>query len=118
MTKLKRHLIAVTAAIAGIHSANAQTWDGVVVGQISDVHTSSSIGNYDFRVALKDNTTQWCGSSNAGAVGWAGLHSTDPNYKTVQSVLLLAAATGRSVTLYLVRDASGYCKIGYAVMKG
>jgi hypothetical protein len=118
MTKRRRHLIAVTAAIAGIYSANAQAWDGVVAGQISDVHAVTATGNYDFRVNLKDNATQWCGSSNAGAAGWAGLHSTDPNYKTVQSVLLMAAATGRAVTLYFVRDASGYCKIGYVAMKG
>jgi hypothetical protein len=118
MTKLKQHLIAVVAAVAGIHSANAQTWDGVVVGQISDVHASIGIGNYEFRVNLKDNGMQWCGSSNAGAVGWAGLHSTDPNYKTAQSVLLMAAATGRTVTLYLTRDGNGFCKIGYAVIKG
>jgi hypothetical protein len=118
MTNLKRQVIAVTAVIAGIHSADAQAWDGVVAGQISDVHAVTATGNYDFRVNLKDNATQWCSASNAGVAGWAGLHSTDPNYKIAQSVLLLAAATERFVTLYLVRDASGYCKISYAVMKG
>jgi hypothetical protein len=99
-------------------AAAAQAWDGVVEGQISDIHSVVSTGNYEFRVSLKNQSAQWCGSTTAGSAGWAAMHATDPNFKPTQAVLMLAAATGRTVTLYLVRDAGGYCKIGYVHVRG
>lgn len=116
--QLKKHLIAFMATLAGICSADVHAWDGIVNGFIEEVHASIFTGNYDLRIKLKGNETHLCGSTNAGAAGWAGRNSNEPNYKSVQAVLLMAAATGRAVTICMSRDAAGYCKIGYVAMRG
>lgn len=91
----------------------ASAWDGVVTGVISSIHSAPNAGNYDFRVVLPNQPGPWCGPANAQADGWAALHSNEPNFKGVQATLMLAYAMGKTVTLYLTRDANNYCKIGY-----
>jgi hypothetical protein len=115
---LAAKLFASAIVAASLFTGTAHAWDGVVQGVISSMHTSTSTGNYEFRVYLRDNGAQWCASTNPGAAGWAALHSTDANYKSTQALLMMASATGRTVHLHLTRDASGYCKIGYVAVNG
>jgi hypothetical protein len=111
-------LFASAIATTVLFTGTAHAWDGVVSGVISSMHAATGTGNYEFRITLRDNATQWCGSTNSSAAGWAGLHSTDPNYKSTQALLMMASATGRTVGLHLTRDTVGFCKIGYVVVYG
>jgi hypothetical protein len=65
---------------------------------------------------LKGNTAQWCGSSNQGSNGWAAIHRSDLNFSGTQALLMLAATSGKTVTLFLNRDNLGFCKIGYVAV--
>jgi hypothetical protein len=89
-------------------------WDGALSGVISAIDSVPSAGQYDFRVYLRDQPGPWCGPT--GASGWAAMHSNEPNFKGVQATLMLAFAMGKTVTLYLNRDANNYCKIGYVAV--
>lgn len=95
---------------------HASAWDGVVSGVVFSIHSSPSAGNYDFRVVLPNQPGPWCGPNSSS--GWAALHSSEPNFKGVQATLMLAYAMGKAVKLYLNRDASNYCKIGYVEVTG
>ena len=94
----------------------ASAWDGTVSGVISSIDSLPVAGNYDFRVYLPSPPGPWCGPANGG--GWAALNSNEPNFKGVQATLMLAYAMGKTVTLYLTRDANNYCKIGYVQVSG
>lgn len=94
----------------------ASAWDGVVSGVIYSIHSVPQAGNYDFRVVLANQAGPWCGPNSAS--GWAGLHSNEPNFKGVQATLMLAYAMGKTTNMYLTRDASNYCKIGYVEVLG
>lgn len=93
----------------------ASAWDGDVSGPILQIDSVPAAGNFDFRVYL-NQSGPWCGTGSAA--GWAGLHSTDPNFKSVQATVMLAFAMGKAVRLLLIREASGYCKIGYVIVTG
>jgi hypothetical protein len=107
-------LVAATLVLAPLP---AMAWDGIVSGVINSIHSAvGTTNNYEFRVQLTGQTGQWCGSTTPAAAGWAGLHQSDANFKGMQASLMLAAASGRPVLLYLTRDSAGLCKIGYAVV--
>ncbi len=44
------------------------------------------------------------------------LNTTDPNYKALVAMILMAQAAGKSVTLYTIKSASGYCQIAFVSM--
>lgn len=113
----KGRLRVLLTAIAFFSTAPAYSWDGAVSGEIGEVHSLPQAGNYDFRVTLRGQTGQWCGSTDVTATGWAGLHSNEHNFKGVQAALMLALAMRKTVTLYLTRDSNQLCKIGYVVVR-
>jgi hypothetical protein len=82
----------------------AWAWDGnqsFVPWQI-DVTDGA---NYGFRV--------WGVSCTGGMAAFGYLNSTDSNYSTYVSVILMAKAQGSTVTFYTNLDANGFCHIGY-----
>jgi hypothetical protein len=94
----------------------AVAWDGYLTGVISAIDSVPNAGNYDFRVYLQGISGNWCGGAGAGSNGWAGLHSTDLNFKGVQATLMLAFAMNKTVSVYLTKDTAGYCKLGYVTV--
>lgn len=114
MKMLFRSLVVALMLLAAHRQASA--WDGEVSGVISSIHSVPNAGSYDFRVVLPNQPGPWCGAPNS--VGWAALHANEPNFKGVQATLMLAYAMGKTVTLYLTRDANNYCKIGYVLVSG
>ena len=109
-----RSVIVALMLLAAHRQANA--WDGEVAGVISAIHSVPNAGNYDFRVVMPNQPGPWCGAPNSG--GWAVLHANESNFKCVQATLMLAYAMGKTVTLFLTRDANNYCKIGYVAVTG
>lgn len=107
--------LAVALVLLAAHW-QASAWDGEVTGVISSIHGVPNAGDYDFRVGLLNQPGPWCGPSQGS--GWAALHSNEPNFKGVQATLMLAYAMGKTVTLYLMRDANSYCKISYVSVTG
>lgn len=97
----------------------SQAWDGTVSGTISRLDgvggSAGAPGNYDFRVYLKGVTTSFCNSSGNN---WGYINSDDANYKGLVALLTMAYATGKTVTLYTTKAASGYCQIGYVSVSG
>lgn len=89
----------------------AHAWDGAVTGTIQFmdiVGGASGTPNYDLRVGLNGGPIL-C----TGGVGWAYINANDPNYQALTAGLMMAKATGSKVTVFTVKDASGYCHIGY-----
>lgn len=111
MNTLHRVAAAAFALMAG-HSQIC-AWDGSLSGVISAVDSLPNSGNYDFRVYLRDQAGPWCGP---GSSSWGGMHATEPNFKGVQAILTIAFVSGKTVTMYLTRDANSICKIGYVTV--
>lgn len=106
--------IAVASTLLATQT-HASAWDGVITGVVFGLHSVPQAGNYDLRVVMAQGGS-WCGPNSAS--GWAGLNSNEPNFKGVQATLMLAYAMGKTTTIYLTRDASNYCKIGYVEVSG
>ncbi len=88
--------------------AHAQT---AVTGQVAELHATSA-GNLPFRVLLV-GAPILC----AGGMAEGYLEDTESNYKVQVATLMMAKATGASVTLYSVVGAFGRCRITYMVMR-
>ncbi|HET7329841.1 hypothetical protein [Dyella sp.] len=96
----------------------ASAWDGVTTGKISEINGVGGLGgapgNYDVRVYLDGQSTLCSGRADST---WGYINMSDPNYKGLLAMLLMAQANGKAVTLYTTKDGAGYCQIGYiAVM--
>jgi hypothetical protein len=96
------------AVVASLLLASSQVnaWDGAANATISVIEVTSST-NYGFRVYLT-GVTALC----TGGPSWAYLLETDSNYKVYVAAALTAKAQGTAVTVYSIRDSSGYCHIG------
>lgn len=88
-------------------SAEAQTWDGVVAGKVSQIHATDG-NNLGFRVYLDGAPV--CGAQTPG---WAYMNQSFDNYQVTAALIMTAWTMGRTVQLYTRRDASGWCRIGY-----
>jgi len=84
---------------------------GVTTGKIAQVHVTNA-GNLPFRVYL-EGAPVLC----AGGLAEGYLDDTDANYKTNVATLLMAKATGASVTLHADVGQYSRCRIGYVVMQ-
>jgi hypothetical protein len=87
---------------------NAHAWDGSTAGVPGGLEVTGA-GNFGFRVSLA-SPVPMCGPSTPG---WAYVEPTDSNYSTYVAVILMAKSHGTSVTVYTIRDANGYCRIGH-----
>jgi len=82
-------------------------WDGRQSGHISVIEVTQE-SNYAFRVWLKENLSL-CGNNYQ----WAYLNKSDSNYEVYVSVLTAAKFAESNVTLFTMKQPSGYCKIGH-----
>lgn len=98
-------------AVAVMLSKPALAWDGTVSGQISQIDVTAAEGQA-LRVYI-DGVSSICGNS----ISWAYLNESDSNYKVYVAAALAAKAAGDLVTMYTTRDAAGYCKLGYFVVR-
>jgi hypothetical protein len=93
-------------------------WDGTPTGKISEIHAaareSGASGNFDFRVGIEGKNSTFCGGNAQSA--WGYFNADDANFKGMSAVLMTAYTLGKTVTLYVTKDAPGYCKIGYIVL--
>lgn len=108
-------LLCVAGALAlVVASGTSYAWDGVVTGKISQINgvggSAGAPGNYDIRVYIEGQTTICAGAIDPA---WAYVNSNDANYKGLLALLLMAQASGKTVTLDTNKSASGYCQIAY-----
>lgn len=105
--------MALGAALAAA-TTPASAWDGTATGKIAQIRGVGGLGgapgNYDVRVYL-DGQSMLC--PGATDPSWGYINISDPNYKALLAMLLMAQASGKAVTLYTNKDATGYCQIGY-----
>lgn len=106
-----RSCSAYLPALAMMLSTSALAWDGTVSGQISQIDVTAAEGQA-LRVYIA-GVSSICGNS----ISWAYLNESDSNYKVYVAAALAAKAAGDPVTLYTTRDAAGYCKLGYFVVR-
>jgi hypothetical protein len=111
-TRIKTRSAALMASMS-IASFGAFAWDGVIGGKIIRIDGvgggGGAPGNFDARIYL-ENVSAACGSNTAS---WAYINSNDANYKGLLAMLLMAQASGKSVTLHTNKDTQGYCQIGF-----
>lgn len=111
MKGLRLSTQALAAVAATVFSLPAIAWDGVTTGKILQLDVSNA-GNLPFRVLL-EGTPVLC----AGGVAEGYLDDTDGNYKTYVAALMMAKATGATVTLYANLGLFSRCRIGYVVLR-
>jgi hypothetical protein len=101
-----------TAALllASMFPSHALPWGGVTTGRIAQLHISAA-GNLPLRVYL-EGAPVLC--VNGMAEGY--LDDADPNYKVYAAALMMAKATGATVTLYADVGLYNRCRIGYVVV--
>jgi hypothetical protein len=81
-------------------------WDGIESGVLTTIDVTDGPA-YAVRAYLPQTL---CGS----VYNWGYLNFGDPNYSVYSAALMMAKATGATVTLYTNRDSgTGYCHIQY-----
>lgn len=105
-------LLGLIAAFTFAAPANAQTWDGVVTGKVSRIDAANG-NNLDFRVFLDGASA--CG---ANTPSFAYMNHDYDNYQATTALLMTAWTTNRTVKLFTIKDAGGWCKIGYVSITG
>jgi hypothetical protein len=104
VTALCLLFVAISPALAeDVVSGKVRMVEGVGSG-------GSAPGNYDFRVYLQDQSTICAGAIDPG---WGYINLTDANYKVLVSMVMMAQATGKTLTLYSKKSDSGYCQIDW-----
>ena len=111
-----RILVAATTALLLSPLVHAWAWDGVASGNITGLDTVNETNNYELRVSL--GGAVMCNTSDPGLRTWAYLNSSDANYKATLANLMLAYATGKSVTIFTMNDAGAGCHIHYVSVHG
>lgn len=85
------------------------------MGRIAQIHmisgASAAPGLYDVRVYI-DNQPTIC----TGGPDWGNINSSDAYYKGLMAALLMAQALGKTINMFTVKSAAGYCQIGYLVV--
>src|SRR5687767_13286054 len=104
-----RILLATFFSTALLTTQASANWSGIQSATIQSFEATVG-NNYDIRVHLKGLTTDACG---AGTPGWSYVNSNEENYNGMLSHLMLARTASLKVTLYLQKDAKGYCHIGH-----
>lgn len=93
----------------------ASAWDGEVIGRVAQVHVitgaSGAPGAYDVRVYIENQPTICTGGPD-----WGYINSNDANYKGLMAALLMAQASGKTIKMFTVKSAAGYCQIGYLIV--
>ena len=98
-------------------SVQATAWDGVTSGKIAQIEAvggAGGAGNFDLRVYLSSATPP-CPSEIASPPAWSYLNAVDANYKGILSILLMAQALNKTVTIHSNRVA-GYCQIAWVIV--
>lgn len=91
-------------------------WDGICTGTISGINTvANEANNFELRVFL--NGAQMCNNTDPNMNGWGYLNASDQNYKVTVANLMLAYATGKTVTIYTMNEGQG-CHIHYVAVRG
>jgi hypothetical protein len=112
---LARRLLALPTLLLLFLSSPAEAWDGIISGKIGAVEVAYC-GNYDFRVYAGGLTQDACG---AGTTAWSYLNQSDANYQAYISTITSAYIAGKSVTIYVTKDANGAnCHIGFISVAG
>jgi hypothetical protein len=86
-------------------------WGGITTGKISQMDVANA-RNLPFRVHLEGSPVLCEGGLAEGYVDDA-----DANYKVYVAALMMAKATGATVTLYADVGAVGRCRIGYVTVR-
>lgn len=89
---------------------NSYAWDGTVTGYINTIDVTDA-ENQGFRITFTQGE-KFCGTST-----WAFINKSDSNYETYVSVLLAAKLSSKLLTIYTTKQSSGFCKIGYMVLR-
>lgn len=98
-------------------SLQANAWDGVTTGkiiQIEGVGGAGGAGNFDFRVYLSAGNPP-CPTDAAPPRPWSYINAADANYKSIVSMLLMAQATNKTVTIHS-NNVSGFCQIAWVII--
>jgi hypothetical protein len=103
--------VAALAACAAFLPLPAAAWGGITTGRIIQMDVSNA-GNLPFRVALENYPVLCEGGTAEGY-----LDDSDANYKVYVAALMMAKATGATVTLYADLGAFGRCRIGYVSIR-
>jgi hypothetical protein len=110
-----RRVFLGAAASLGFLSQPAWGWDGIIFGKIGAVEVAYG-ANYDFRVYAGGLTQDACG---AGTTAWSYVNQSDSNYQAYVSTMTSAYIAGKSVTIYVTKDANGAnCHIGFISVTG
>lgn len=125
MSRLSKAFLAISIFAAGLvapATSSAYDWPGIETGTIGQIHVSPG-DNYGFRVYFTDGRKMCrpvAGRTTDGAANWAFLNDTDSNYKVYVAMLMMAKATGSTVTIYTNNEPYGtdgtMCRIGYVVV--
>lgn len=129
MKHVSKAFLAFSVLAAGLFvPATSYAWDGVTTGAVAAIHVTDGT-NFGFRVQLAGTPPpQMCtvpSNSSKDNASEAFLNEKDSNYKTYVAMLMMAKATGATVTIfttsetYTGTDANGnaalftMCHIGY-----
>lgn len=111
---MKRLFLTILLAIASFH---AHAWDGVVSGKIvrmESVGGAAASANFDLRVYLSSATPPCPGNSTV-PVYWSYINANDYNYKGIMSMLLMAHAMDKEVTIHS-NIVGGFCQIAWVIV--
>lgn len=99
-------------AVGASLSTPASAYDGVVTSTISGLDSvANETNNYEVRVYLTGIGTYCTGP--AQSLQFAYMNSVDNNFKATLSMLELAFATGKTVTVFMSNDNNVGCHIHY-----
>lgn len=96
----------LSGILATAGPSSAQAWDGVATFKIARIDTTQGL-NFGFRV---HGDQPMCG---AGSPWWVYMNVNWDNYQATAALLTSAWLAGRQVTVHSIKDAAGYCLIGY-----
>jgi hypothetical protein len=98
-------------------SVHALAWDGVTSGKIAQIEAvggAGGAGNFDLRVYLSSSAPP-CPSSIASPPAWSYMNAVDANYKGILSILLMAQALNKTVTIHS-NSVAGFCQIAWVIV--
>lgn len=91
-------------------SFSAQAWDGNPIGKLARLDAAAgAAGSMDLRIAF-EGVTSLCTASDAT---FAYINSTDPNYKVIAGLLMMAYTNKTTIRVYTTNSANVGCVIGY-----
>lgn len=110
---------AITIMALSLSANLAYGFDGFVSGKIAEIYgvggAAGAPGNFDIRVFIENQPSLCPGALDAN---WAYLDSTDPNYKALLAMLLMAQASGKTINLYTTKGPTNRCQIAFLGIVG